>query len=554
MKMSRNFSICTALMLAGSLCLTGCGSSEESVIQDTSVVVDVMTAATGTLVLSNQFVGVVAPEESVYIIPLAQGTVTETYFEVGDEVQAGDVLFQIDDSAAQLQLKQAQLSYQSAAQQADSVLTTQQESTQIQVGSSVLSARSSYENAQIQYENSKNTMVKANNAVEDLDKQIEALKKAANGTISSSEDKKLVGDLVRAGGDSYKTALGIGEEPEFQSPVNKAPEDMTEEEKKQYEEARIAYEAELAAYQAKLALYQSLTSGTDDEVLTALSSLGSAGTSILSNIQKPLENARETAGDAAYQTQIAFLAAQSALGITEEAYNTAVKSQDLTQGAALEDTKEQLGTSLSLAELGVESANLALSYYRVETPISGTVISKNVAVNGFATSASAAYVIANSDTMTVTFSVSEAVKNTLAVGGEISVERNGVYYTGVVTEVGNAVNPSTGLFTIKGTVYANGDELPSGVSVKLQVETYKAENAIIIPYDAVYYESEGAYIYVMKDGQAVKTYVTTGIFDDTNIEITSGLSLEDVVITSWSPRLIDGVAVTASTDDASAAE
>ena len=49
----------------------------------------------------------------------------------------------------------------------------------------------------------------------------------------------------------------------------------------------------------------------------------------------------------------------------------------------------------------------------------------------------------------------------------------------------------------------------------------------------------------MKDGVAVKTLVTTGIFDDENIEITSGLFLEDTVIVSWSPRLIDGVAVQA---------
>ena len=48
---------------------------------------------------------------------------------------------------------------------------------------------------------------------------------------------------------------------------------------------------------------------------------------------------------------------------------------------------------------------------------------------------------------------------------------------------------------------------------------------------------------------AVKTVVTTGIFDDTNIEITSGLYLEDEIITSWSPRLIDGAAVQASASD-----
>ena len=239
-------------------------------------------------------------------------------------------------------------------------------------------------------------------------------------------------------------------------------------------------------------------------------------------------------------------AAESSMQAAQQGHDIIISSIETAKQTDLNDTKKQLDNSLELAALGVSSAELALSYYDVTSPISGTVISKAVAVNGFATSSQPAYIIANDDSMTVTFQVSESVKNTLTVGNELTVERNGGTFKGAITEVGNAVNQQTGLFQIKGTVYADGTKLPSGVSVKLMVETYKAENAIIIPYDAVYYESDGAYVYVMKDNVAVKTTVTTGIFDDTSIEITSGLYLEDTVITSWSPRLLDGAAVKAA--------
>ena len=140
------------------------------------------------------------------------------------------------------------------------------------------------------------------------------------------------------------------------------------------------------------------------------------------------------------------------------------------------------------------------------------------------------------------------MKNTLQSGAEISVERNGAVFEGVITEIGNAVNQQTGLFQVKAMVYADGNQLPSGVSVKITAETYKAENTVTIPYDAVYYESAGAYVYVVKDGTAKKTMVTTGLFDEENIEITSGLQVEDVVIISWSPRLLDGAKVQASSE------
>lgn len=448
------------LALSAGLLLAGCGNAAQEQETLSAVLVDAQAAGRGTLVLSNQFMGTVSPEESVYIIPMAQGTVTETFFEVGDEVQAGDVLFKIDDSGAQLQLQQAKLTYTNAQQQADSVLTTQQESSNLQIEANYTNALQGYQNLQIQYFKLKDALENAEDAVEKVEKQIKALK---------GKD-----DPESAAQREYLKLL-----------LNGNPKGETDAEK--------------------------------------------AG----------LKSLRDQARDAFDTITVQYEAAQRTLETLEA-------TKALTQGAALEDTKEQLNTSLQLAKVAVDSAELALSYYQVTTPISGKVLSKNVEVNGMATSASPAYTIAGEDTMVVTFQVSESIMNTLQKNQKIKVERNGAEFDGVITEVGNAVNPQTGLFQIKAAVQANGQELPSGVSVKITSDTYTADNEIIIPYDAVYYETDGSYVYVVKDGHAVKTYVTAGIFDDSSIEIVEGISEGDVVITTWSPRLIDGVEVNAN--------
>ncbi len=450
-KMKRKSCVIVSMALCAGMLLAGCGSSgntEQEAVS--SVLVDAQAAGRDTLVLSNEFVGTISPQESVYIIPMAQGKVTETFFEVGDEVQAGDVLFKIDDSGAKLQLEQAKLSYANAKSQADSALTTKQESTNIQLNTSVSQAETAYVNAQVAWKNAGDALDAAESAVSKLEKQLKELKKAA------------------------------------------------------------ASEEEIAA------------------------------------VKKQLSAAR----DAESKAEMAYNVAKTAYNAATTAYESAQASRDLTQGAVLEDTKEQLGTSLQLAQVAVDSAELALSYYSVTTPITGRVIAKNVTVNGMATSASPAYTIAGEDTMVVTFQVSESIMNTLAKGQKITVERNGVTFDGAITEVGNAVNPQTGLFQIKAAVEANGEALPSGVSVSISSDTYTAQNEIIIPYDAVYFENEGAYVYIAKDGHAVKTYVTVGIFDDTRIQIIEGISEGDIVITSWSPRLIDGVEVDAKLAEA----
>lgn len=60
--------------------LGGCGSNgAQDAVETSAVVVDMKQAQTGKLTLQNSFVGTVSPQEMVYVIPFASGTVTDTY-------------------------------------------------------------------------------------------------------------------------------------------------------------------------------------------------------------------------------------------------------------------------------------------------------------------------------------------------------------------------------------------------------------------------------------------------------------------------------------------
>ena len=77
-------------------------------------------------------------------------------------------------------------------------------------------------------------------------------------------------------------------------------------------------------------------------------------------------------------------------------------------------------------------------------------------------------------------------------------------------------------------------------------DTDQVKQVLTIPVDAVYYDSSDAYVYTVESGVVRKTPVETGIFDDEKIEIISGLSVESVVVTSWSSELRDGLGVSAN--------
>ncbi len=189
------------------------------------------------------------------------------------------------------------------------------------------------------------------------------------------------------------------------------------------------------------------------------------------------------------------------------------------------------------------------------SPVSGIVTQKSITLNNTATQGQTAYVITPDDNINVTFYVSESVMSQLEIGEEVKVERNGNEYTAQITENAGVADASSGLFKIKAQLVSGSDSLVTGTSVKLTMAPPKAETVMTIPTDSVYSESETAYVYVKDGNTAVKTQVETGIANDECIEIKSGLTTDDEVITNWASQLKNGSEVkTQEEKDAGAAQ
>ncbi len=74
-------------------------------------------------------------------------------------------------------------------------------------------------------------------------------------------------------------------------------------------------------------------------------------------------------------------------------------------------------------------------------------------------------------------------------------------------------------------------ELKSGVTVEIKVKIYENPKAIVIPKTLIEKEPDGRmYVFVEKDGKAVKRYVETGRINGLNVEIINGLSFNEHLI------------------------
>ena len=262
---------------------------------------------------------------------------------------------------------------------------------------------------------------------------------------------------------------------------------------------------------------------------TYSNTLASCGGSDLSLLREQLQMAQDTY-DATMSLYELGSATQTEVDQARQALNSAQSSLEPAQA------------TLRSSQLGVESAEYQLSLHSVKSPISGVVEAVNVTENNFTPSGTTAFIISNGGNKTVTFYVTDQVRQTLELGQAVTVAYGGNGYDGVITEISGVVDGITGQFKVKASV-SGAQSLPDGLSVELTTAAYRAEDAVLVPSDALFFESGEAYVYVARDGAAMRTEVTVGIYTTETSAVTEGLEPGTEVITTWSSGLRDGVAV-----------
>jgi len=242
--------------------------------------------------------------------------------------------------------------------------------------------------------------------------------------------------------------------------------------------------------------------------------------------------------------QLGLEEAEAALEATKQQIVEQITSNERTVTSAERGVATaEINADLSDQYIALEKLEDDLGDYNVKAPISGIIEQRNVEAYDMASSATEAYVISNKELMTVSFSVTETSLATMQVGDTVTVEKSGETCVGTIIEISTMVDSANGLFTVKASVDNAPFTLYSGTKVMIIADTEKAENIMTVPIDAVYYDNGMPYVYVYRDGTANKVMVETGISDDNDIEITSGLSMSDEVIVTWSSNLVDGAEV-----------
>ncbi|MBE6033466.1 MAG: efflux RND transporter periplasmic adaptor subunit [Clostridiales bacterium] len=207
-----------------------------------------------------------------------------------------------------------------------------------------------------------------------------------------------------------------------------------------------------------------------------------------------------------------------------------------------EDTKNALSKAQLSYESAVNDYNNQSSYSTITASTSGLVEACDVEVYDNVSPQTKLCVISGGSEKVVAFDATERITKKMQVGDKLELEKNGTKYEGTVSEISTMVDAASGLFKVKATLDPKA-ALATGTSAKVYVTSDKVENVMIIPAGAVYYENGQALVYTYEKGKAHKVFIQVGISDDKNVQVISGLSNSDQVISTWSSELYEGASV-----------
>ena len=564
-----------AAVLAVVLLISGCGKPEMVQQAEVTLEVEASVPVRGSVKAYSEYMGEIEAGNETIVMPFTSGQVTATYFEEGDTVSAGELMFEIDSTTAENSLQQAQASLTSANASLSSaeamasaaelnLIYTQAEITenlgktdtkQMEPENKVASAKYALKEAEERRELNKQTLYDARDAYDDIEDEIDDLK----DDIDHYKKYKSSLEKVRSNYYTIYNSSDPGSKVEEYISRDKLSGINEDSDARDYAEAYIKAEADadsVAALDVMISSADSAISGArsgkesaEDAKSSKLTSQITAAINLEIQKNKVLEAedtkklAEKMLADYENYT-IATVIAQSNASLASS------NSSLISANANVESAK----ANVSSAEAGVSNAQKAVNDTKVKAPVSGVVKSKSVNQYEMATNGMNAYVIESSDSLKAVFYVPEKTYEVLEEGQEVVFTQGEKEYSGHLTKLYDIVEDASGLHKAEATVTSGADKLKAGMSVKITLVSDSADNALLVPLNAVYYENERAYVYCMEDGKAVKTEIEAGISENDMVQVKSGITTDTMVITSWSSQMKDGSSVSLKKEKDAASE
>ncbi|RPI93635.1 MAG: efflux RND transporter periplasmic adaptor subunit [Chloroflexi bacterium] len=442
-------------------------------------------ATVGDLVLFADGTGTIVPATEANLSFGTSGQVREITVQIGDQVEAGQLLAGLDDAEVQVRLAEAQ--------EAMNRLTS---------AAALATAKQTLAEAQ-----------------SDFDLAKEALAYLISPEVLYWEEKVAEREQILA---EAQAAVQTDTSEAAKQKVTKAETSL------EYAQAELRYFQTVYDETYVIATFTQYQTrrgrgGTRTEVIK----IEDEETGEISNLVYPPTEGEIGMARADYELAKASSA-------EAQTYLDVLNSAEIPEGATGANLVTYIETKHAL-----ETAEYNLNATRLSAPISGTVTALDINVGDFAGETSVLTISDFDQPYSLDAYLDAEDWGQVRVGYEAEVSFDiipGQTFTGTVTAVDPALDTSSfNSALVHITARLNETipyELPAGSSAAVDVIGGRAEGAVLVPVEALHKIDEDKYtLFVMENGKLRLRVVEVGLQDLTKAEITSGLDAGDVVTT-----------------------
>jgi multidrug efflux system membrane fusion protein len=260
------------------------------------------------------------------------------------------------------------------------------------------------------------------------------------------------------------------------------------------------------------------------------------------------------------QAEITIENAKLALKLAERDYQNAqglyqdsVATLEQLQNAEvqLDNARNQLEAAqkgLAFNERNVEVAQFNLRYSRIIAPANGIILRKMVEPNELVGPGKPVFIFGSQEkaqVIKVNITDKDIIHVQLGDSAQVAFDAYpGHSFRGIVREVASMADAYTNTYEVEIEVLPEGKRLLSGFIGAVDILTAVQEDVFRLPVDALLSaNAKQGTIFLMEDGQALKTTIAIFQIDGADLLVTGGIQSGDEVITSGVGYLEDGQAV-----------
>jgi RND family efflux transporter MFP subunit len=239
--------------------------------------------------------------------------------------------------------------------------------------------------------------------------------------------------------------------------------------------------------------------------------------------------------------------AQAALVQAQAAYDTAAKHLESQKSVSRKASLEAAKGQLTSAEGKYQGAQAQVAYSEIRSPIAGFVTDRPLFAGETAAAGSTLLTVMDTSALLAKIHLAHQLAQQMKVGDAATVTVPGVAdpVPAKVALISPALDPGSTTVEIWLRIENRKGTLKVGTPVHASIFGRQAKQALTVPSSALLTAQDGSksVMVVGADGAAHSKPVSVGITDDGRVQITSGLTAGDMVITSGNYALDEGTKV-----------